>query len=506
MALTLIIFLVLALMTMSVYVLGYTVRQRIELQTAVDNAAYSAALVQADSLSRIAVLNRALAWTYVQANRMHTDYIMNKWLSDVVEKFKTDAEKAKAYANSNNGTCTCGVHKPSAYYNDELGAVLKGTRPLPLEAIYYTGVPPVGLDGVNGKLELKSNIPGVSKKNRFHDIYGYEDSVLTWAANNGRSYSQVQRLLNNANTTIISLNNGIDNLISNLPQRILAAARSSVSTQGQAASFDWVLLLGEKSYSEVDFGISASNWFNLLTNESRFLGWYPESDSDFLNADNWNSEQVLAWWRPPQSDSQIKKSGLYREYKSGAHIMKWEWRVNYYGGKPCVYIKPPDSGDSSVDASKSASDYIQGQAAKPRILKSNFFGKDGAIVVAAKRKQENPFASGFLHKNPNDLGFHGAFSMNQNIWALAASRAGIRTPGSGIGEYKTTWPSAENSWNLHVDDWDAVMLPLTTAWISGTDNVWNRRGDATEILKLVEGKLGGGKGEISNGVKTDVLH
>ena len=56
-------FLLVFLLGMSVYAAGETVRQRMELQNAADAAAYSAAVVQADTLSRIACINNRVTLT-----------------------------------------------------------------------------------------------------------------------------------------------------------------------------------------------------------------------------------------------------------------------------------------------------------------------------------------------------------------------------------------------------------------------------------------------------------
>ena len=95
MPISLLVFLFLTFVCMSVFALGEVIRARTELQYKVDNAAYAAALVQADSLSRIAVLNRALAWTYAQTNKRQMDYIVNRWLSESYDKFLVDADKAE---------------------------------------------------------------------------------------------------------------------------------------------------------------------------------------------------------------------------------------------------------------------------------------------------------------------------------------------------------------------------------------------------------------------------
>ena len=75
---TLGVFMFLVMVTGGVYAIGENVRQKIELQNAVDAAAYSASNVQADILSRMATVNRAMSWTYVQMCNRQMDYIVAK--------------------------------------------------------------------------------------------------------------------------------------------------------------------------------------------------------------------------------------------------------------------------------------------------------------------------------------------------------------------------------------------------------------------------------------------
>lgn len=93
----------------ALYSFGAAVRERIQLQNACDAAAYSAAVVQADTLSRIATLNRQMAWTYVQMTRRQLDYIIMKLLDRACAHFESDADEAEDYAHS--GILTCGHHK-----------------------------------------------------------------------------------------------------------------------------------------------------------------------------------------------------------------------------------------------------------------------------------------------------------------------------------------------------------------------------------------------------------
>ena len=94
---TLAIFLFLFLLCAFVYAVGETIHQRIKMQNACDAAAYSAAVVQADGLSRMAVVNRAMAWSYVQMTNRQMDYITYRWLKLTCKRFNEDKENAKKY-------------------------------------------------------------------------------------------------------------------------------------------------------------------------------------------------------------------------------------------------------------------------------------------------------------------------------------------------------------------------------------------------------------------------
>ena len=93
--LTLGVFMLMFMLCCGVYAVGDTVRQKIELQNAADAAAYSAAVVQADTLSRIATINRAMAWTYVQMTRRQLDFITYQWLARTVKVFNEDLKAVK---------------------------------------------------------------------------------------------------------------------------------------------------------------------------------------------------------------------------------------------------------------------------------------------------------------------------------------------------------------------------------------------------------------------------
>ena len=94
---TLAIFLFLFVFCSSIYAIGETIHQRIKLQNACDAAAYSAAVVQADGLSRMASINRAMSWTYVQMTNRQMDYITYRWLRQTCKQFQEDLDNAKNF-------------------------------------------------------------------------------------------------------------------------------------------------------------------------------------------------------------------------------------------------------------------------------------------------------------------------------------------------------------------------------------------------------------------------
>ena len=94
---TLALFLLLFVFCASVYAVAETIHQRIRLQNACDAAAYSAAVVQADGLSRMATVNQALAWTYVQMTNHQMDYITYRWLRLTVKRYDEDKANAEGY-------------------------------------------------------------------------------------------------------------------------------------------------------------------------------------------------------------------------------------------------------------------------------------------------------------------------------------------------------------------------------------------------------------------------
>ena len=116
--LTLSVVLLLYVLCAGVYAVGETARQKIEIQNACDTAAYSAALVEADGLSRMAMVNRALAWTYIMLTNMQIDYLTYKWLQLVEGRFSDDKTMCENWVKSRDKG-SWGLGKPACRKCDD---------------------------------------------------------------------------------------------------------------------------------------------------------------------------------------------------------------------------------------------------------------------------------------------------------------------------------------------------------------------------------------------------
>ncbi len=173
--LTLAVFLLLYVLCCGVYATGEIVRQRIQVQNACDAAAYSAAVVQADALSRMAVVNRAMAWTYIQLCREQMDYIVFSWLKLTCDRFVWDR-----YNKADDGDINAGMH----YYFKNIGGTI-GIVSWGLydyfhrhDDAYYTGVGDTLAErkqehvSLNGRNDFKDSVAVKDIKSVLEDIGG----------------------------------------------------------------------------------------------------------------------------------------------------------------------------------------------------------------------------------------------------------------------------------------------------------------------------------------------
>ena len=569
-AFTLVVFLFLALMIMSVYALGHTVRQKIELQAAVDNAAYAGALVQADTLSRIAVLNRALAWTYVQTNRRHTDYLMNRYSHDILRAFWFDSDYASQFEHDNSPRA-CPRHRSRNYIGNR-NAYGWNSEAIGLDMI-SSQIPGYGYNrddrNVAGSSSLNKQYGVSSSSWQWASHYnmiphgdiavssssrsdGYRIRYIYEAARDGVRYPTLETEISAASRNMYFMNRQIQDLIREMNRRIFEAVRQSVNDNHTTDSF--LLLVGGMAIREGDY--HADQMEERLfecPSETVFLSRHYKSAHSSCNQDGWAG---LGWWPSFQESVMGKRSGFYRAYTGDYYVHSWKVQSFIWdcqdgckqyapGGNPdgdyapaTLYTRAARSvrlgyfpnllrpGASATDPwgnwetglGAQYWNYNRSITIRPRVLLSNFFGKDGSIVVAAKRPVQNPFSLLFGSPEESEIGFYGAYRykdaegipMPIDLWAVAASRAGVRNPGAAAGEYHATWQN-EGGWNLFVDDWDAVILPLAKAWKFGENGKWSDAGtggeNASDILAAVRTELRPVTFTTdSNEVNYDVLH
>ena len=460
MPISLLVFLFLTFVCMSVFALGEVIRARTELQYKVDNAAYAAALVQADSLSRIAVLNRALAWTYAQTNKRQMDYIVNRWLSESYDAFIVDAGTAEN-AHKSDG---CALH-----------TMPPTRRLLPQErhtsdfknsdAIYYmvtnenyqTILTALQTEGKVGTLQtplhglFEPGASGVGEKN----IY-----TLKTMLDQNFAYGYYEKLAADyelANKNMQTMQQQLHNIKTNMYLRIKQCVNELLPENN-------TLIYGGNSENTL------SEFLVENQDETDFFERYKKQCHVDLT-DTWTG---IPWW----SYENKKKC---RAFVSGHLSLKWtgygiKWLCNSGDHDPLIDSVEDTTvnAGTSPDGTINWGSNIQSVSLTPLQVNKDYFGKNGSIVVAAKTPIPDLFGNVF-GKN-KFLNFH----VPGNLWAVAAARAGYRN-----GEkYENSKFLNEEEWNLFVDDWDAMFLPVSRCWKTWDGEKFSGDG-ADKVLEAV---------------------
>jgi gas vesicle protein len=460
-AVTVIVFLSLFMMASAVYSVGETARLRIELQNAADAGAYSAAIVEADGLSRIAAVNRAMSWTYVQMCRMEMDYIVDKWLWLTVQRWEMDDMRMRLY----NMPSTCNRGLP--WYCTGKGAT-------------------IGNRAAHKRILLNK---------RHMTTVDEIKSVRRQAAGEGKSYTALAPKITRARQEIKQMNDKEKELIEKLPERVKSCVKEVLKknlkdtwNDGFAGGGDIMFVLKQEERP-------LDKNFRVLENdeEDDFL-----RHSDYIPEQGSNARQVLKRgtddWYVLQYES--GGPGIQRQYKRGHRILisEWDWASSIWQRvkAACILISQIQ-GSSQVkgdDPQIYTTRYYISEKAEPRVLKEEYFARGGSKVVAVARRLNNPFefmASG------GDVGIMKPFTVrsgNRFMWTASAGIAGYnpKPRQQAEGKYEVTYEnnSGNRLWNLKTSDWDAVLLSLHRAWAEGKNRNWNGE-TAGEILNAVKG-------------------
>ena len=456
-AFTVTVALIVFLFGAAVYACGETVREKIELQNTADAAAYSGALVQADTLSRIAVINKAMAWNYVMMTRRQMDHIVDCWLVKTLDAYNADKIETEDYQNR----CACHPHAEFANWR--------------------VGVSPGGGGGEVTHQQIRLNesqdvmISDISDAHRGH---GAHNPVSTLAS---------------LRRCIAAMNQAEKELVSGMKKRIENAVEFIVKADASLTENDKKV----KDKRKIEWAFydlrDASDYLEVLKeDERRFLrfggGVFDASPSDPPVFDNGADT-----WLGLQKDID---EGFQRNYRQFGSTLSARWfKYNQIWthpdpDEPCVFGGIDVRPGQTIKGEMARDDYFEGQTAKPQVLKSNFFKPDGAITVGVSRPLNNPFA--FVFDGGEKAGIFSAFNVGgggQTLWCVASARAGFRL-GKELGESGwsgESWKEGEyrnrgsidDKFNLCIADWDAVFLPLREDYTAKQN-----------VLEDLAGKLG----------------
>ncbi len=493
---TLAVFMFMYLVCIGVYAMGTAVKTRIHLQNACDAAAYSAAVVQADTLSRIATINRAMSWTYVQMTRRQMDYIVDNWLKHTLEHFNQDKTAALLWYLSSMPPPPCPIHaswgmgsSPDDLHLFGSGAEidLNGTRTVPPSAIQTR------IDG------FKSYVP--SQRTSFY---------VTAA-----TVGSLGRQIDADKETIAQMNRKLRDLADGIPQRVKDAVanvlQSSLDNRGDYASLEWRIFQNESPRKDSENEYHGDGYLRDLHNrgddEERFLEF-----SRLDKAETVFSTGIDDWFeRADRSHLTFGNAGLQRAYRmfvakpDGKLVSRWAWwstksigcefipDVGYVHGSSQMLTVCPHLGID--DRCRHArTDYLlspryifqaefhgngmcvwndryEGEKARPFILRRSYFGKSGAITVALAVRNQNPWAPIL---GTAIRGIFSAFNIGVHLpWTpqytvcFASAKAGYKNTLNWANSerlendrgYRVDWQN-ERAWNLCQSDWDAVLIPV----------------------------------------------
>ena len=474
------VFLFIYLAILGVYAIGMNVRNRIHLQNACDAAAYSAAVVQADALSRIATLNRAMSWTYCQMTKRQMDYIIYKWLRHTVQHYRDD--KMVATASGSRGRHN---HKKA-----------------------WIGV---------GLLENYLQLDSV-------DEHGKKNSRIWNIENVDRVCSQFPSHITRSRSSFYSPNSAYGNAETRLRHQLIADKRSIRELN------DSIDVIKSELQRHVDSVIQSSANANLpddFVGVARIHAWHAHpnrymrklkstEEAHFRNfaGDVGNNGFTPKRWFDLDQEIPL---GLCRNY-SGGLVSRWSWWSKkwicpahhscfpvYVGSCPHKNCWGDDvcSGwpihKANLEAGNLKDGFYDGERAFPQVLTKEYFGSAGTITVGIAVPNSNPFARIIGSVS----GIFSAFNPGAaKTVCFSSAKAGY---GRILGDannnrcYSIDW-NDDQSWNLCQSDWDAVFVPVRRAGPAGSKaekGAW--QGDVAPFLGDLAERLGIGKDDFKAG-------
>lgn len=494
---TLAVFFFIYLVCMGVYAVGTNVRERIHLQNACDAAAYSAAVVQADTLSRIATINRAMSWTYVQMTRRQMDYIVYKWLKRTLQEYRADMRAARGAL----GACPHHAEYWDIAPDDTVLYTRNNAAHIDFEmsdkvSLNYTKHVSTALINEGLSDFLSTNLGGLSYFGRNLPNSGLERLGVQIDADK-KAIDEMNKALD------IDAGDSLPNkMLGHVEDTVEEILRANVDS---SASGTLYFLDGSSGYFEFAR--------NMDDEESRFLLWsgYNEGAAKAFETGH------DTWFHRDRGDL----SGFYREYEQGGaltarwHWKSWKW-ICHQPYADCTSA-PVGFGDGVVTGSDVADSRFKGRRAKPILLKSEYFNGAGTISVGLAKKSENPLAR-MLGALSGIGGIFSAFNPF-GLWtvALSSAKAGYAhnipdDDGRNYWvSYKRHWRETDQPLNMSQSNWDAVHVPVRMAKVMADGRDWPAAGTgnkkpqwhAEQISGHIEEWMSGEWRNLSTGAVSD---
>lgn len=517
---TLALFMFMYVSCSGIFAIGQTAKNRIHLQNACDAAAYSAAVIQADTLSRIATINRAMAWTYVSMTRRQMDYIVYKWLKETCKHHEDDERAAQAYVVSRY-VCKKLIHDipPLGYGISDIklnGGLTSYSRST-LKNAYDSDFP-----------------AWMSKKEQLPSFYSLESSgSLKPSVSLDDLASQIDVDL----ATIKDMGDAEEDLAKQLSDRIKRAVPKVLEANMvpmQPNSCYWYIKLHEgpsvDSQTQESSDAEVQGYLRELHNteaeELRFVRFGIDVASSASTYDVFG-KGANKWFVRDTTGA-----GIRRSYNKGGNILRaeWEWYATewecfdvpyppYHVGVPVSWASKSDCWHSharcycgAYGREEKDGDYITRRwikavsyadnnknydgsniearfrsmkdnkyvYARPLVLRDTYFGEKGTITVGLACYNENPWYRIFKNSAGVGKGILGgifaAFNPYKHVewsWAFSSAKAGYKFKDENLEtrDYMVDW-NGNQLWNLCQSDWDAVFVPVRRAVSMAKDRKW----------------------------------
>ncbi|MBR3687699.1 MAG: hypothetical protein IKL85_01360 [Lentisphaeria bacterium] len=384
------------LMVIGIYGVGEVVRNKIELQNAADAAAYSASVVQADYLSRMATVNKAMAWTYVDLQKRSLDLAMDTFCATVFAKFSKD------FATCVSENSPCHMHAPGLNFNcgtDELvnDSVLKfaGTGVgLPLVAKEFNGQGMLSRFLLNQTYHIaEANIKGKGTVTNL-------PKVMTYSYN------------------IIKMTKKLVNLRDEYQKKVKETAQQIAIANMMECKDDYYVKvhMGDINLSFLTMPGTADNEQTFIAFADPTLKSFKPKDVFGRGTDVWMKQKSpVGFWRVYQQQKKV----LYAEWDwfwtKWRHVQIWTVSLHLppvaRGSGGWKRGHPKIKGTDFPLIKENMPIGLVVTPAIPITLLPTFFGKSGTITVAIVRKTANPLAKfdGIL-SNPQSLTASGILS------------------------------------------------------------------------------------------------